>query len=107
MEDFKQQNIEGIVKIIEEGFELLQFHDDLPHLVDCLLHYNICVESVQELQSYHQLLRKDLEEISLSKVGDWLAILRGLIPGMPSSYMKYFHAVYVGNEVKFGYCNHI
>lgn len=103
----KQQNIDGIVKTIDEGFELLQFHDDLLQLVDCLLHFNICVESVKELQSYHHLLQKDLETISLARVTDWLAALHALIPGMPSSYMQYFHAVFVGNEVltTFHFCN--
>lgn len=47
----KKQNVERIVKTIEEGLELLQFQDDLLQVVGCLLHFNICVAGAPILPS--------------------------------------------------------
>jgi hypothetical protein len=99
MPNCKQQDVDRITDLLQKGFELLQFHDDLPQLINCLLHYKICEEDVKELQSYYTALKVDLGNIPLSKVSDWLVLLQNLIPEVKSNYMKYFHYVHQGSEV--------
>ena len=99
MPNCKQQDVDRITDLLKKGFELLQFHEDLPLLINCLLHYKICEEDVKELQSYYTALKVDLGNIALSAVNDWLVLLHNLIPDMKSSYMKYFQYVHQGSEV--------
>lgn len=85
--------------MLSQGFELLKFYDDLPHLIKCLQHFSLCEADAQKLLSEHISLKLKLSSVPLSQAGHWLAMIQEPISDMPSTYLRYFQYVHIGAEV--------
>ena len=99
--DYKQHDVDRVVILLSQGFELLKFYDDLPYLVNCLQFYKLCEGDTQKLLTDHLTLKLELPNIPVSKVGSRLAMLQESISDMPSTYLKYFQYVHRGSAVSF------
>jgi hypothetical protein len=96
---YKQQEVERMVLLLSQGFELLKFYEDLPYLINCLQHFKLCESDIQKLMADHLTLKLELTIIPLSQVGDWLTKLQAPIADMPSTYLKYFQYIHQASEV--------
>jgi hypothetical protein len=97
---YKQEDIDNIIKLLSQGFELLQFHKDLIFLMNCLQRFGLCSNTgLSVLDSYKIELEQQLSFISLADVQQWLNKLERIIGVMPSTYLKYFQRVNESYEV--------
>jgi hypothetical protein len=67
-----QEDVERRIKVLAQGFELLQFSKFLGNVTACLRHYRLCLEDLPMLDEFQYDLQLKLDSLSLSRVQGWL-----------------------------------